>query len=209
MTNALLHRLDPGRHPLTDAGGEWNASSLLSMARAALEAQNVDTAVGNVALASMALGLAPVLTRSGLHTISDFPTILANVGRATLTQGYTLAPRTFVPWCRRTALPDFRVATRVSLGSAPQLRVVPEGAEYTHGTIAATGQPIRLVKYGRMMAFSWDAIVNDDINLLQRIGELLGAGAAQVEGDVVYDVLLSTAPRKFGTSQEFGAVAGL
>ena len=140
MIDAVLYRLVPQHHRLTAAAGEWSGCSLLSMARAALEGQDVDTRVGPAELAGMALNLTAVTTRSGYATTSDFPSILASVGRVTLTQGYTLAPRTFQDWTRRTTLPDFRTAYRVSLSTGPQLLEVPEHGEYTRAARSARGR---------------------------------------------------------------------
>jgi hypothetical protein len=205
ISNTLLNRLNPVGHALTPEGRNWQGFSLLELGRAVLEARGVRTrGLARQELAAVALGLTPPTTREGphgFHTTSDFAAILANVGRITLGQGYALSPRTFPPWTRQTTLPDFRTAHRVPLGFAPRLVEVPEHAEYTRGTLSGmnTLAPIKLTTFGRILAFTRQAMVNDDLGLFLRIPQMFGASAAQVEGDAVYSVLQSTAPLADGT----------
>ena len=195
VQNVLLHRIDPSRHALTDDGRQWTGKGLMEIASRLLEARGVRTwGMGRMELAAVALGLAhPPSVREGPHgflATSDFAAILATVGRLTLTQGYTTAPRTFPPWTRQGTLPDFRTSGRVSLGTGPKLLKVPEHAEYTRGPLGAEVEPIRLETWGRILAFTRQAMINDDIGLFTRIPQLFGNSAAAMESDVVYGILL-------------------
>jgi hypothetical protein len=67
---------------------------------------------------------------------------------------------------------------------------VPEHSEYERGRLAAAGaEPMQIETYGRMLAFTRQAMVNDDIGLFNRIPQLFGNSAAQLESDVVYGIL--------------------
>ncbi len=209
IVHALLLRSAPDRYPtfvkdleparraeLADAAREWQGLTLMELARACLEARGVRTrGLDKMQLAAVALGLAhPSQTREGPHgflATADLPMLLATVGHATLTAGYQMAPRTFPPWTRQATLPDFRITTRVSLGLGPQLLQVPEHAEYTRGKLSLQGQPVQLATWGRILAFTRQALINDDVSLFTRIPQLFGNAAAAVEGNSVYNLLTS------------------
>lgn len=200
ILEALLHKVDP-RRDVTDLGKEWRGMSLREIGRACLEARGVRTrGMAPMELAAWALGL-PARTdfdtqvREGPHgflATSDFPALLAQVGRAQLTAGYTAAPKTFPPWTRPGTLPDFRTTNRYSLGMGPKFLKIQEHGEYLRGNLAATAaQPMKLDTFGRMLAFTRQAMVNDDVGLFNRIPQLFGNSAAQMESDVVYGILTS------------------
>jgi hypothetical protein len=117
--------------------------------------------------------------------------VLLNLARAALTEGDTVAPRTFTGWCRATTLQDFRTTWRIALGAGPLLQKVPEHAEYTRGALPSRAEAIQLQTWGKILAFSRQAMVNDDLGMMARIPQMFGFSAATMEGDVVYGVLTS------------------
>lgn len=87
-------------------------------------------------------------------------------------------------------MPDFREVTRVALGDISALEKVSEHGEYKYGSLGEEGAPIKVAKFGKIIAITWESIVNDDLAALTRIPQALGAAAAQTESDVVWDLLL-------------------
>jgi len=196
IVNAILHRIAPGKHALEGDGENWKSHSLMEIGRTLLEARGVRTgSLGKMELAGVALGIVrPPTVREGPHgflATSDLAALLATIGRVTLTEGYKTADRSFPPWTRQGTLPDFRTTTRVSLGLGPQLLAVPEHAEYTRGKLTTQGQPVTLGTWGRILAFTRQAMINDDVSLFTRILQLFGNAAAALEGNVVYNLLIS------------------
>lgn len=192
MLNALLHRCDPSVK-LDDAGREFRGMRLIDMAR-----ESVEMVGGSVRgmtpqeVARAALGCDRQAFRAaGMHTTSDFPLLLGSTVNRTLRAGYELAPQTWRPLGRQTSVPDFREVTRVALGDITALEKVNESGEYKYGTLDEEGAPIRVVKYGKIIAITWESIVNDDLAALTRIPQALGAAAAQTESDVVWSLLLN------------------
>lgn len=190
MQTALLHRCDPSVK-LDDAAREFRGMRLIDLAR-----ESVEMAGGNVRgmtpqeVARAALGCDRQAMRAAgmLHT-SDFPLLLTGAVSRTLRQGYELAPQTWRPLGRQTTVPDFREVTRVALGDIAALEKVNESGEYKYGKLDEEGAPIRVVKYGKIIAVTWESIVNDDLAALTRIPQALGAAAAQTESDVVWNLL--------------------
>lgn len=187
MTTAIMHKLDP-RTELTDEAREFRGMRLFDMARESVERSGVSTrGMNTMDVAAHALGLRAGV---GYHSTSDFPTILGNVANRTLRAAYAAFPKTFEKWARRGTISDFRPITRVAVSGAPELKKVLEGAEFTYGTMGATAEVIQLATYGRIIAITRQALINDDMDALSRIPAAFGARAAQLEGDIVYAILM-------------------
>ncbi len=184
VRNALMHRSDPTHNDLADAGRLYRGMSLMEMARKFLDANGISTqGLGKRQLAGVALGMD---VRAGMHSTSDFPFILADVMGKTLRRSYDEAPQTFQTWARRAVLPDFREVKRLQLGEAPELLEVPEGAEYTHGTIGESREVYSLATYGRTFAITRQTLINDDLDAFARLPMLYGRRARDMESDMVY-----------------------
>lgn len=136
--------------------------------------------------------------RSGMHSTSDFAAVLGNTVARTLRNSYENAQRTFQPFTRVVELTDFRPVTRVALGDAPKLEKVSEGAEFTHGTIGESGESYALASYGKIVAVTRQAIINDDLSAFTRLPAMYGARAAELEADLVYGVLSGNAAMSDG-----------
>ncbi len=191
MTEAILHRVNPGVHQATPASREFMGRRLMELARLALERSGVNTA----GMAPMELAGAAMSQRAGVgyHQTGDFPIILAAVINKTLRAAYDSTPRTFTAWCRQATLPDFKQVQRVQLGGAPDLVKVPEGGEFTYGTVGEAKEVYALSTYGRIIAFTRQMLINDDLSAFDRIPAAFGASAADLESDIVYGILAANA----------------
>lgn len=122
-------------------------------------------------------------------TTSDFPMILENSIRKSVRQGYEQEPSSHRSWIRTSTTPDFKLMSRVILGSMPELQQVAELGEYKDGSIDEDKSvPFKVDKYGRLISISWEALVNDDLNALGRIPQGLGQAARRKEADLVYNL---------------------
>lgn len=190
VQNALLHRADPGHHALTADGRQYRGMSLLEIGRDLLHANGANTrGMSRAEVAGAALGLQA--RSGGMHTTSDFPTILGNVARASLVTAYEQAPRTFLPIARKTTLPDFKPVTRVQMGEAPRLLKVNEHGEYKYGTIGEGKEQYQLATYGRIFAITRQAIINDDMDAFTDWPGKFGRAAADMESDVVWGIVIN------------------
>lgn len=195
-TTAIMHRADPGNIEMTSDAREFRGMSLLEQARHILERGGVSTR----GMGKMELATAAFQTRAAAMGTSDFPSILANVANKTLRRAYEDTPRTFVMWARRATISDFKPVNRTQIAGAPDLRWIAENAEYTFGAISDGKETYNLATYGRIVAITRQAIINDDLDALTRIPAAFGAAAADLESDLVYAILTGNPTMADGTA---------
>lgn len=177
LENALSHRANPGAVQLSDAGRQFRGLSLLEIAREFI--------------GPSARGLTKMeVAERALHSTSDFTNVLANVANKSLRQGYADTKRSFQPFCRQVTLPDFKQVQRTALSNGPNLKQVVEGGEYEYGTFTDGKEVYRLFTYGRIVAITREAIINDDLDAFTRTPAKMAAASARLENRMVYDILL-------------------
>ncbi|MDL2200829.1 Mu-like prophage major head subunit gpT family protein [Halopseudomonas aestusnigri] len=201
MQNALMNRCDPSVK-LEEPAREFRGSRLIDMAR-----EFVEMAGGNTRgmtpqeIARAALGCdRSAMRAAGMHSTSDFPILLGSTVNRSLRAAYDLAPQTWRPLGRQTSVPDFRAVTRAALGDISSLEKVNEHGEYKYGSVTEEGAPLTVGKYGKIIAITWESIVNDDLGAMTRIPQALGAAAAQTESNIVWDLLLGNPNFTDGTA---------
>ncbi len=192
MMNALDHRCAPNTIKLEETGREFRGMRLVDMARECVEMVGGNTrGLMPAEIAKAALGCDRQAMRSaGMHSTSDFPLLLGSTVNRSLRAAYEVAPQTWRPLGRQTTVPDFRAVTRAALGDIAALEKIKEHGEYQYGTLEEDGAPIKVAKFGKIIAITWEAIVNDDLGAFTRVPQALGNAAAQTESDVVWSLLL-------------------
>ncbi|GAB4227825.1 MAG: hypothetical protein Kow0032_07370 [Methyloligellaceae bacterium] len=188
ISEALLHRVQPQQFEMTDRAREYRGMRLIDVARDCLEAAGQRTrgmTPGEMAYAA---------TRSaGLHSSSDFPLILAAVAGKRLRGAYAGTPRTFQRWARGVTATDFKPMYPTQVGNFPALKPVMEGAEFSYGSISEGRESYQLATYGRIVALTRQAIINDDMRAFDRAIASAGQRAADLESAIVYNVLIANA----------------
>ena len=188
IVEAILHRAQPQTFQMTDRAREYRGMRLIDVARDCLETAGIRTR-------GMTSGeIAYQATRAaGMQGTSDFPLILAAVAGKRLRQAYAMTPRTFQQWARGITATDFKPMYPTQIGSFPALKAVMEGAEFSYGSIAEGRESYQLATYGRIVALTRQAIVNDDLRAFDRALGSAGQRAADLESAIVYNVLLANA----------------
>lgn len=204
MTSAILHRFRPEQikyrengqnivlpgYKIEDCGREYAYMSLVDMARECLLQAQIRANMPRHKIADVALNN----TRAGgVHSITDFPEILANVINKTLRGGYDAAPQTFQPFTAEVFVSDFKEISRTNLGDAPKLLKVEEGSEVKRGSMSEAAEKYRVEEFARIVAVSRKIIVNDDLAAFTKIPERMGRRAADLESDTVWAILLANA----------------
>jgi HK97 family phage prohead protease len=189
VEDAVTLRANPGttmEPQRVEAAREFRGMTMMELSRDYLQRTGIRTVgMGRLELAGAALGM-----RYGALTTSDFASALAAVSNKRVRAAFTAAPQTFRPIVSVGTLPDFKPSNIVGLGDAPALLNVPENGEFKRGAITDTGLTYRLQTYGRIIAITRQAIVNDDQNLFGRIPTMFGRKAADLESDLVWGILL-------------------
>jgi len=194
MADALTLRITPkaaevmGEERVRSAA-DFKGQSLLRFAEEALIRSGVRTA-GHTPreIATMALGG----RIRGMHHTTDFPLLLMDTVQRTLLSQYAIQERTFQAWARRTTLKDFRPISRVRLSEIlGDLEKVREGEEYKYATFSEAGETYQLAKYGKIVAITWEAIVNDDLSAFDRIPQAFAVKSANLQTDLVYKTILA------------------
>jgi hypothetical protein len=134
-----------------------------------------------------------ILTRS-LHTTSDFPAALGNATYRVLKAEFEAAPRGIAQAARPITLADFRARAMVDFAGDPiELLEVNEAGEFTRGTIREGTNSIRLRTFGRVIGFTRQVLVNDDLDMLLRLPRMFAKAAVAVE-DKTLAALLESNP---------------
>jgi hypothetical protein len=187
VSAALLHRSGVAGE-LPPVAREFRGMSPIDLARDALSRRGVNTR----GMTPMEVAAAAFEMRSaGYHTTSDFPQILGNVVNTTMRRAYERAARTFTVWARRVTHTDFRPVTKLQVGQMPDLLKVNEHGEFKYGSLGSSAESFKLDTYGRIVALTRQVLVNDQLNVFTRWSEAWGAAAANLEGDIVYGILLN------------------
>lgn len=194
MEAAILHRAAPGKHKATDAIRIYRGFSLFDMARRSIEMAGgrvEGMSRREVACLALNIGDSGVRRSAGMNSTSDFPQILGNTINRALRTAYDETEQTWQPLGRQANVSDFRARTTVALGDAAALEKVLEGGEYKYGSLPEEGSTLKVDKYGKIIAFTWEALINDDLNAFDRVPTALANAARQTESNLVWGLLLS------------------
>lgn len=180
------------------SGGERNEFSgltLTELARKSLEVGGKATPSDRIQMVGAAFRQS-----AGSHSTSDFPSILADVAHKSALQGWEEAEETWSMWTRTGSATDFKPQNRVGSGLFASLPEIPEGAEYTYGTVAERKEAITVADYGQILRITRQAVINDDLDMLSRIPRKMGRAARSTIGDLVYAVLNNNPNMSDGTA---------
>ena len=190
MGEALMSRVDH-KAKLTDNGRQYRGMSLLELGRDYLESRGVQTrGMDRMRLATEILNF----RGGGYHSTSDFANLFANVANKRLRMGYEENNASYQIWARRAPnAPDFKTLTVVQLGAAPDLLQTNEHGEFKYGSMTDGKETYSMVTYGRIVALTRQAIINDDLRGFDRLVSAFGDSARRLENRTVYSILTANA----------------
>jgi hypothetical protein len=191
MEEAILSRMDSSVK-LTDNGRRFRSLGLLEMGRDYLHARGVSTVgMDKMRVASEMLNFR---SGAGMHTTSDFASIMANVANKRLRNAYDENPGTYAMWARRAPnAPDFKNISVAQLSGAPELLRTNEHAEFTYGTMRDGAETYAVLTHGRIVSLTRQAIINDDLRAFDRMVGAFGNSARRLENRLVYAQLTANA----------------
>ena len=203
MEEAISSRVD-SRVKLGDNGRQFRGMSLLEIGRDFLESRGINTrGMDRLSLATRMLTF-----RSGMHTTSDFSSLMANVANKRLRNAYDENPGTYAMWARRAPnAPDFKNIQVTALSGAPALLRTNEHGEFNYGTMRDGAETYSVLTYGRIVSLTRQAIINDDLRAFDRLVSAFGNSARRLENATVYSILTANAALSDGVAL-FSGVSG-
>jgi hypothetical protein len=72
------------------------------------------------------------------------------------------------------------------MGAGPELLKVNEHGEFKYGTFGDGSETYQLATYGRIVAMTRQAIINDDLRGFDRLIGMFGSSAKRLENTLVY-----------------------
>ncbi len=130
-----------------------------------------------------------MIGRAFTETSSDFPNILADTANKSLIAGAQEAEETYEAWTGETTANNFQVQTGVNIDAFSTLEVVPDGAEYTSGTLNDRGIRYAVATYGKLFGITRQTIINDNVSAFTQIPAAMGRAAMRARGNAVYSLL--------------------
>lgn len=170
---------------LTDNGRQFAGMNLVEMGREILLGLGHNTR--GMSKPQVVELMLQVRSGVGMQTVSDFPSLMANVANKRLRQAYGENPGSYRQWARKAPnLPDFKPASVVQLSAMPDLLQTNEHGEFKYGSVSDGATNYTLLTYGRILPFTRQAIINDDLRGFDRVMSGYGDSAARLENRLVY-----------------------
>lgn len=124
---------------------------------------------------------------------SDFPQLFGDILDRQVLAAYQETPRTWQNYCKRSTVRDFRTVKRFRVdGGEAVLEAVAEGAPYPESSVTDDEYTWSVAKYGRRMPFTWESMINDDLQALKDIPERLGRAARRSEEKFATQLFVDT-----------------
>lgn len=178
VSAVLQHRMGDGKD---DRKNEFRGMALYQVAAKSLDIHGIATSgMTRSEIASKVLAA---------HSTSDFPYLLADAANKRLQNAYEDYPSTWTRVANTGEVSDFKTVNLIRMGSFNSLATIPEGQEYTQGTISEERETLTPATKGRYIQLTRQMIVNDDLNGFSRLASLLGRSAGRTVNEDVYGVI--------------------
>ncbi len=129
------------------------------------------------------------LLQRAWNTSSTLSDTVAAFSTRSMMEAYETPPRTFLDAFRESTSRNFRANERIRLSDAPALAVVAEGDAFGEVSLSDRKETYTVSKRGHIIAFTFESMVNDDLQALVRQSERAGFSAATAESDAFWSVV--------------------
>jgi phage major head subunit gpT-like protein len=121
------------------------------------------------------------------HSTSDFPFILGDATNKRLQAAFVETPSTYGAIATPVSRADFKTNYVNRLSEGPNFKQVLENGEITQGNLFEDQEQYYLKTFGRIIGFTRNAIVDDDLRAFARTPQLIGGGARRLVNRRVWD----------------------
>ncbi len=142
------------------------------------------------AMAAMGYG-APRASYAAIHTTGSLLEITRDAVNKTLLAGYEEAPQTWRgPMRQAASVEDFKEIRRVKLGAAQNLPIWVDNTEPEEAKLSNEAETYAVEARAEKLSFSWQLIVNDDLDAISRRPQLMGDAAGRTVNYVAWQAML-------------------
>jgi hypothetical protein len=133
---------------------------------------------------------ASVLLREALSTDDLFKSAAGDVLDQQLLAAYEAQAPQWAEFVTRTTVRNFKPKRMVDiLGGRSSFDRVPELSEYPGADYQRREYFIKVAKFGRMFGFSWESLINDDLDELRTVPNAFAAAASATEDDAALELI--------------------
>lgn len=137
---------------------------------------------------------AAVIVHEALSTSDLFVSATGDVLDRELLAQYTSIQAEWAAFASRTTVRNFKPKKLIDLlGGRSLLERVPELTAYPGAEYDTREYEIAVAKFGRQFGFSWEALINDDLDELMQIPDAFGQAAAMTETRVAIEQIADPA----------------
>ena len=123
----------------------------------------------------------PIVLREAMTT-SDFPLLFGDVLERQLLGKYAETPSTIGNYITMRTVRDFRNVSNFTVdGAETVLPPVGQREEYPMESLTEGRYQYKVNKYGKVIPFSWETMINDDLDALKDIPDRFGKAARRSE----------------------------
>lgn len=134
---------------------------------------------------------AALQVKEALSTSDLFKSATGDVLDQELLSQYASISTEWQQFATRTVVRNFKKKRLIDiLGGRAALDVVPELSEYPTGDYDTAEYSIAVKKFGRRFGFSWEALVNDDLDELEQIPSAFAMAAGLTEDNAAYEQII-------------------
>ncbi len=120
----------------------------------------------------------------------ELPIILGNIAKKSLLKGYNSVPATWRKWCSVDSVSDFKEVTGARLTDTGELEQVGNSGEVKYGAATEEYEKYSVATYAKNFGVTRQNIINDDLRVLTKVPQAMGARASRKAGDLVYAHLM-------------------
>ena len=124
---------------------------------------------------------------------SDFPYLFGDIIDRAMVGAYREYPSDILSIARKRTVNDFRsVRDFATNGAEGVLSAVEQGAEYPESALTEARDTWAVGKYGRILRFLWETMVNDDLDALRDAPNRLGKAARRTQAKLITQQYVTT-----------------
>lgn len=143
------------------------------------------------------------------HVTASFANLTLDAFNKTLQAGYTEAHTTWMDVGRQAeSTPDFKPINRISLGAVTNLTLWLDNKDPDIASLKDSKVSYVVEARAKEVNFSWQLMVNDDMNAISRAPQLLGNAAARTVNAVFWSQITANAAMDEDSVALFSAATG-